>query len=90
MDALLAEPLPQSPMEREVRRVRFSALIERRNAAAQAFLETARRAVSFQSAPSVAPDQHPTREVQQHSAVVEATLAPRDENVLRPGFETPG
>src|SRR4051794_4726368 len=33
MDALLAEPVPESPMERNVRRMRFAALIERRNAA---------------------------------------------------------
>jgi hypothetical protein len=73
MDALLAEPLPQLPIDREVRRMRFAALIERRNAAARTFLETAKRAVTYKRAARVPPAHDLTPGMQYDLAEVQET-----------------
>jgi hypothetical protein len=43
MDRLIAAGRPQSPEERQVRQLQFTALIERRDAAARTLLQTAIR-----------------------------------------------
>jgi len=43
MDRLIAAGRPQSPEERQVRQLQFTALIERRDAAARTLLQTAVR-----------------------------------------------
>jgi hypothetical protein len=43
MDRLIAAGRPQSPEERQVRQLQFTALIERRDAAARTLLQTAMR-----------------------------------------------
>ena len=52
MDHLIAAGMPSTPEERQVRRTRFAALIERREAAARNLLQSDRRRDKSRTAPS--------------------------------------
>jgi hypothetical protein len=75
MDSLLADPAPQSRMDRQVRHMQFVALTERRNVAAQAFLETVKLGPVFRAAPSPGRADQPAP-ARKDDPTVETSLAP--------------
>jgi proline racemase len=56
MDRLITAGRPQSPEERQVRQLQFTALIERRDAAARSLLQSSRRASDQQGTAASARD----------------------------------